>query len=318
MFTVHCTNDKLWNFIELVHYLSTNQHQSIRLLINPEAIDIGRLGIYRLLDAFDFRQVCISTANPFETHDRYQIDNYWLDNRFIQQIWNVKQNLHSWNHRKIFLAFYHRPTAGRLAIAAYLLQNYAHHSKIHFSYGTTPDELIHFEIDKMLQFGVDSLDNVSDLLSRLPIWSATRPENLANIENMIVDEIQDSIHQDIYQDILIDVVVETHVTGKTFYPTEKTVRPMWMKKPFICFAAVNHLLYLRQMGFQTFGRYWDEDYDGYEGRDRFLRIKKVIDYIASRTESQLENMFVDMKPVLEHNYEILSQQSFSKNVHQVD
>lgn len=314
MFTVHCTNDKLWNIVELVHYLSTNQHKSIRLLINPEAIDIGSLGIYRLLSAFNFQQVVISTANPFETHDRYQIENHWLDNQFVQQIWHVDQNLHSWNHLKIFLAFYHRPTAGRLAMAAYLLQNYAQHSKIHFSYGTTSDELIHFEIDKVLQFGVDSLYNVPDLLRRLPIWSATRPENLANIENMIVDEIQDTIHQDIYQDILIDVVVETHVTGRTFYPTEKTVRPMWMKKPFIIFASKDYLDYLHQMGFKTFCDYWSEDYDGYQGHDRYKKICELIRWLESQSMDNLDKMYQDMQTILDHNYNLLRHQSYDKHV----
>ena len=32
--------------------------------------------------------------------------------------------------------------------------------------------------------------------------------------------------------------------------------------------------YMRQMGFQTFYQFWDEDYDGYEGKERYVRIQK--------------------------------------------
>lgn len=314
MFTISGTNDKLWNSIELVRYLVANQHRPIRLRINPEAIDIGTLGIYRLLDVFEFQQVDIITENPLETHDRYRIVNYWQQNRFLRQIWRVEQTLHSWNQKHIFLVFYHRPTAGRLAMSAYLLNHYPDLSKIHFSYATDQDDLIHFEMDKLLNFGIASMDGVPNLLRRLPIWSHGRPENLAKIENMIVDEIGDALHQSIYQDILIDIVVETHVMGKTFYPTEKTVRPMWMKKPFIMFASRDYLDYLHQMGFKTFCDYWSEDYDGYEGRDRYEKICKLIDWLAERSTTDLIQMYQDMQPILDHNYDLLKTQTYSKKI----
>lgn len=314
MFIISGTNDKLWNGVELLEYLTTNQNQHIKLRINPEAIDIGALGIYRLLDAFEFQQVDIITENPLETHDRYRIINGWQQNRFLRQIWRVDQTLHSWNQKQVFLGFYHRPTAGRLAISAHLLNHYPDLSKIHFSYGTDLNDLMHFEMDKLLNFGIACMDGVPDLLRRLPIWSRDQPENLAKIENCIMDEIGDVIHQNIYPDVLIDIVVESHVMGKTFFPTEKTVRPIWLKKPFIMFASRDYLDYLHQMGFKTFGEYWSEDYDGYEGKDRFEKICKLIEWLAAQPTNDLLQMYQDMQPILDHNYNLLKTQTYSKKI----
>ena len=121
-----------------------------------------------------------------------------------------------------------------------------------------------------------------------------------------------------YTKILVDVVSETHVSGLTFYPTEKTARPMWLKKPFIMFASRDYLCYMRQMGFQTFYQFWDEDYDGYEGKERYVRIQKLIDEIGKQTNAQLENMYKSMQPILEHNYNLLKTQSYIKTITLID
>ena len=76
----------------------------------------------------------------------------------------------------------------------------------------------------------------------------------------------------VYKNFLIDIVAETFTTGDCFFITEKTVRPMLLKKPMIVMGSQDCLNYLRQMGFRTFGDFWDETYDGYKGRERYLRI----------------------------------------------
>ena len=56
-FIVHCTNDKIWNLTDLIKFLANNQHSDIQILINPEAIDLSMLGLYDLLDCFQFQSV---------------------------------------------------------------------------------------------------------------------------------------------------------------------------------------------------------------------------------------------------------------------
>ena len=112
MFKLGCTSDKIWNLREFVEYLLANQKQSIEFKVYPEAVCLETLGVYRLLDNFEFKEVLIHTHNPFERHDRYKIlkrDNFW----FTQQP-TIDPTLHAWNFKKKFFCFYHRPTASRL------------------------------------------------------------------------------------------------------------------------------------------------------------------------------------------------------------
>ena len=60
------------------------------------------------------------------------------------------------------------------------------------------------------------------------------------------------------------------------------------------------------MGFKTFDKFWDESYD--QETSDHTRISKLIDIvkqISSRSESELLNLFDEMLPVIEHNYNVL-------------
>ena len=89
---------------------------------------------------------------------------------------------------------------------------------------------------------------------------------------------------------------------------------MLLKKPFVVYGCESFLEYLRQMGFKTFWEYWDEDYDGYQGKERLSRLLSVIDCIAGFSTQQMINMLDSMKPILEHNYNLLINQAYTKKV----
>ena len=92
---------------------------------------------------------------------------------------------------------------------------------------------------------------------------------------------------------------------------------MLMKKPFVVFGSKDYLAYLRQMGFRTFNDFWNEEYDGFEGRDRLLRIYKLIDDISSRSIMELESMYWDMKYSLDHNYDLLISKKFQRRISKI-
>ena len=89
---------------------------------------------------------------------------------------------------------------------------------------------------------------------------------------------------------------------------------MWLKKPFIIFGSKNYLEYLRQMGFRTFSDFWNEDYDGYEGPERFKKILELIDQLAIKSRDELESMYWDMTYTLDHNYRLLNSQSYNTKI----
>ena len=304
MFSVSCTSDKIWNITDLVGFLAANQNTAIELKIEPEAICLRNLGLYDLLDKFKFTNVKIRTWNPLEKHSRYTIHlrgtNFWFERTA-----DINPVLHTWNLQSVFFCFYHRPTAARLGLAAYAYNQHNADSLIHFS-ATDP---VDFELDKLLQWDTSSAANSASLLTKLPLLLGSSQGYTKTDGYYYTDPLTD-----LYRNILVDVVVESHVTGHTFFPTEKTVRPMLLKKPFIVFGSRDYLEYLRQMGFRTFSDFWAEDYDGYEHRDRLLKIQKLLDSIASKSRVELEQMYWDMQYTLDHNYNLLMTQTYNKQI----
>lgn len=308
MFVISGVNDKLWNQFEFIKYLVANQHRIIELNIVSEAVDLENLGVYQLLDLFEFKQVIINTCNPFEKHNQFEIrlidPTFWFN-----KIINIDSELHSWTQEKIFMCMYHRPTAGRLALAGHLNKNYNEQSIIHFSCDTHDNSLIHFEFDKLLSYDTASVESAADLLKFFPILQSGRDRHTKSNGYDYSDPLTL-----LYKHILVDIVGETHVSGRTFFPTEKTTRPILLKKPFITFASRNYMLYLRQLGFQTFNEFWDEDYDGFETRDRLLKIYQLVNDIANQPTDILEDMYQRMQPILDHNYNLLMTQSYNRNL----
>jgi hypothetical protein len=117
-----------------------------------------------------------------------------------------------------------------------------------------------------------------------------------------------------YTDFLIDIVAETWVSGQSFYPTEKTVRPMLLKKPFIVFGSRDYLDYLHQMGLKTFNNFWSEDYDGYADQNRYTKILKLIDDLSKKSPGELQQMYRDMQNILEHNYNLVTTHSYLRDI----
>ena len=111
---------------------------------------------------------------------------------------------------------------------------------------------------------------------------------------------QDEIH--LFQDSFVHVVTETVFYPNKLHLTEKIFRPIVMCRPFILAGAVGNLAYLKRYGFQTFDRWWDESYDS--ETDPALRLQKItaiIEQLCSLSASQLQNMYQDMLPVIQHN-----------------
>lgn len=311
MFVVSGANDKIHNSLDLISYLVSNQGKEIRLKIVPEAICLRNLGLYDILDLFEFSEVHIYTNNPLEKHNKYAI-HYTKVFKWFEFNTLPPGDNHVWTLAKIFLCMYGRPTASRLGLSSYLNSSYKNQTLLHFSSDVSHDSLIHYEFDKLSLYRKNSIREVGEMIESMPILLSS-PENYSSTNGY---DYSDTLTE-LYRDIFVDVVSESHVSGNTFFVTEKTVRPMLLKKPFIVFASKDYLCYLRQMGFRTFGDFWDEKYDGYEGTDRFLRMIELIDWIASKTLTELEQMYYDMQYSLQHNYELVTSKKFNTEIRQI-
>jgi hypothetical protein len=94
------------------------------------------------------------------------------------------------------------------------------------------------------------------------------------------------------------------VTGQTFFPTEKTARPLATKTPFLIMASPNYIKNLHKLGFRSFSQFWDESYDYQQGVQRVHSIQSIIDNLAKLDNGKLKDMYQQMSPILEHNHKI--------------
>jgi hypothetical protein len=311
-FTIAGTSNKIWNYNDFLSFLIANQHGHVEIDIVPEAICLENLGVYNLVDKFSFKQINIKTWNPLENHPVYNIlykgHNFWF-----KKIEKINPELHTWNQSKLFYCLFGRPTASRLGLASHLYINYENQSHLHFSATTDEDELIQIELDKLLTYDINSIEPAGILIKKLPLLLSSSNNYTKYNGYVYADPLTK-----LYQDILIDIVVESHVLGDTFFPTEKTIRPMLLKKPFIIFGSRDYLCYLRQMGFKTFQTpdldFWSEDYDGYEGKNRYIRILALIDELAKKSKNELQDLYQAMQPILDHNYNLLQTQSYDTTI----
>jgi hypothetical protein len=124
----------------------------------------------------------------------------------------------------------------------------------------------------------------------------------------IKGEIDGTKMEESYRDVFCDIVTESRFAQPTANYSEKTFHPMWYKKPFVLAAPPNTLKLLKEHGFKTFSDFWDESYDSITiHEERLLKIFEVIDFINNKSIEELQEMYVQMKPILDHNYNLIKE-----------
>ena len=99
------------------------------------------------------------------------------------------------------------------------------------------------------------------------------------------------------------VVTESRFGQPTGNISEKVLQSIQFKTPFLLFAPAFSLQYMHELGYQTFGQWWDESYDTMECHiERFDAIVDIINWIAGQKLDDLHNLYRQMWPVLQHNY----------------
>lgn len=122
-----------------------------------------------------------------------------------------------------------------------------------------------------------------------------------NINQMCED--RDNLSRPYYQSSLVSIVTETNFDIPELTLTEKSFKPIKEKHPFIIVGVPGALAAMRDMGFKTFGEFWDESYDTTEfQKDRMTKISEVTRQIGSWSNEQIIDFRIKVKPILEYNY----------------
>ena len=94
-----------------------------------------------------------------------------------------------------------------------------------------------------------------------------------------------------------------------------TFNPMYCGHPIIQYGPYRALKVLKERGFKTFDKWWDESYDEIE--NDWKRLKAVMDIlleVSKKSTTELFNMYVDMKDVLQHNINVMKNYSIDKEL----
>lgn len=105
---------------------------------------------------------------------------------------------------------------------------------------------------------------------------------------------------------LFELTFETMTLGKTFTPTEKTVRTIVAEKPLIVYAPKDFLKNLQNIGFETFHSLWDESYDQLDGPERYSAIMNLVKQICMLPKEEQYRLYQASRNICRQNKLLLS------------
>lgn len=285
------------------------KHQSVVIDLLTEAPAIETTPLVNMLEwlasnGVSHDQIEIHTGNVLETYDRFAVIKHpeWMfELRTFQEQAHLISSTK--NITKHFGCLIGRSNINRLILASHLWCNYRNQTLL--TYHFNPGEDFHREHlgleDIIYYFGINSkeFEEAITLLKQGPLLKDSIDTYPIINHSVIKNPCQ------WYQDFFIDIVCETFSNGQVFFVTEKFWRAVITKTPFIIQGAQHTLSRLKQLGFKTFDRWWDEGYD----EDPYLysvqEIKKVLHNISKLTIVEINAMYKDMTSVLDHNYNVM-------------
>lgn len=324
--TIENNDSQMWHLDRIIIDImsAANLGNDIVLHLNSEGPCARSLGLYDLLDnvcnSTGYRpdQFEIVTCNLKEQHDQYPITIAAP----IKHINGLQQQLKNspieykkiTNYTKHFGNFAVHGSRIRLVIASYLYANYQ--DKTLQTYHCVPSDTYHrkfigLEDILFYKYNYKHFNNACNLLQHTPL-------TFDIVQSYpVLDQKMYGINQ-AYQDIFVDIVCQTYHTGNTFYVDEKLWRPIITRTPFMVHGPQNFVNNFKQLGFQTFDQWWDEGYSEDPTDYQVEEIITNIDQLSQRSTQELQKMYEDMKPVLDHNYNLflnLTSRSFFKEYH---
>lgn len=115
-----------------------------------------------------------------------------------------------------------------------------------------------------------------------------------------------SMAPELYKHSMISVVVETNFFRPGIHITEKTYKPISFRHAFVLVAGPGHVKVLQQMGFETFGDFWDEGYDLIQDhKQRMQAVISVLEHISRWSENQQRDFKDQVEVRLVKNQKLL-------------
>jgi len=144
--------------------------------------------------------------------------------------------------------------------------------------------------------------NILSRLDQFPLKLNTEPDY--NATDFMSSDI------DYYRKSYFSLVTESLYLSneKSIFFSEKIFKPIVMKHPFMIVNAPDTLKTLRNLGYKTFGSIIDEGYDHIQSHsERLVSIVNEVKRISKNEDWQWLEWQRLAKPIVYHNYEVLSE-----------
>ena len=215
------------------------------------------------------------------TKSKFQFWAYWCQH--VLRKYEVEGKVRPWSGDKLFLAYNRKPQPFRVALVDAF--------KAHGLMDSGAVTLGHKDPTKALtvQESYDVSDKDIDGFVGIP-------NDITSIGN-----------PDIWESALVNVVSETTTIGE--FLSEKIWKPIVGKRPFLLLGPPGSLRRLQDLGFKTFGEFWDESYNdviyapGHLDDDKSIEaICQILTKLKTYSPSHIKHMYNRMYYILEHNH----------------
>lgn len=310
MIKLNVQDCKIWNLdntiIEIIK-VATTTNDKIIIDLMSEGPCLRSSDFYNILDNIcqnfniDKNRFVIQTPNIEEYHDEYNI-------KIQNNIWpNIFEKLQNYSPTKTSITytvgcFIGRTSWERIILSAWLDKFYSKQTLLACHHNNkNKNQIDGLQLSTIMHLCPDDMHTVIDFLKTCPRKMSTEDKDYKKLDNHTQNNFKDIELHESYPLIFSELVCETFFSGLTFFPTEKTFRPIWQMTPTITFGPRNFLSNMQSSGFKTFDDYWDESYDGLQDYERIQAIQVILKKLFLLTKLELEEMYADMLPILRHN-----------------
>ncbi len=273
-----------------------------------------------------------------EVKNRYVSDGVIRDNftiiefnYFFHRIWFFKQKFHELNSKEIynkvltnnlislkntpkekhFLCFNRKPHDHRVGIFAEINTNDKLKDKTIITLGRENiigGQIYKHAIRRFIGLNYkhgykrlyDFIDNIDPNIDHLYDTQSMDPEQSINI------------NLDVHHKTFCNIVTETLTSEDLIFFSEKIIKPIFSLQPFILIGNRGSLKKLKEYGFKTFDKWWDESYDEHYHQKRFETIVSLLEEISSWDEEKIKRTLVEMEETLTHNFNMLIKDNSTK------
>ena len=104
-----------------------------------------------------------------------------------------------------------------------------------------------------------------------------------------------------YNDSKYSIISETNDNNNEIFMTEKIWKPIIAQQIFVLHGNYLYLQKLREMGFKTFSKYFDESYD--LEIDRSKRIEKITATCLQLQKQNWKDLYLQTQALRQHNFD---------------